>query len=123
MSKAIWLYVAAGAAFTIPLTHSFLGERLVFPRLFRCQDLPLLRRDPVFTRAILRWAWHLTSLAWLAFAVMLFAMASNHPFNTAHLIAVLFGVSGAIACITTKGKHPAWPVFAIVAVASWLGGA
>jgi hypothetical protein len=36
-------------------------------------------------------------------------------------IAVIFGLTGLIAFVTTRGKHIAWPLFALVAIASWFG--
>ncbi len=33
----------------------------------------------------------------------------------------VFGVSGLIAFVTTRGRHIAWPLFALVALASWFG--
>ncbi|MFL6248420.1 MAG: hypothetical protein ACJ74H_20525 [Thermoanaerobaculia bacterium] len=118
------LYIAAVAAVLMGIVHSTLGERLVFPRLFASQDLPRLRGSLEFTRSILRWAWHLLSLAWWGFAYLLFAVGAGHTpdaVTLARIIAVVFGVSGLIAFVTTRGRHIAWPLFALVALASWFG--
>lgn len=120
----ILIYIAAVAAVVMGIVHSTLGERLVFPRLFASADLPRLRGSLEFTRSILRWAWHLLSLAWFGFAWLLFAIGSGHApdaITLARIIAVVFGVSGLIAFVTTRGRHIAWPLFALVALASWFG--
>ena len=64
MSRNDLLLFAALVVGVIGLVHSILGERVVLPRLFSLPDLPLLRRDRTYTVAVLRYAWHVTSLAW-----------------------------------------------------------
>ena len=71
MSRNDLLLLAALVVAVIGLVHSILGERVVFPRLFALPDLPLLRRDRTYTVHVLRYAWHLTSVAWWAFAAIL----------------------------------------------------
>jgi hypothetical protein len=120
----IGIYVAATVAVFISCAHSYLGERSVIPRLLRLENLPLLRRDRAFTGAILRWAWHLTSFAWLGFAFLLYAVAARitiGPVELARTIAVIFGVTGLVTFVTTRGRHIAWPFFTIVALAGWFG--
>jgi hypothetical protein len=118
------IYLAAAGAVFLGLAHSYLGERNVFPRLLASENLPRLRGSLEFTRAILRWAWHLMSLAWWGFAYLLFAIAAGQSPDAATLariIAVVFGLTGLIAFVTTRGRHIAWPLFALVALASWFG--
>lgn len=120
----VWTYIAAVGAVGLGVAHSALGERYVFPRLFRCEDLPLLRRSREYTKSILRWAWHLMSLAWFGFAYILFLIAADLAPNAVELsriIAVVFGLTGVIAFVTTRGRHVAWPLLALVALASWFG--
>lgn len=120
----LFLYIAAIGAVIIGLAHSFLGERLIFPRLFRAENLPRLRGSVEYTRSILRWAWHLTSLAWIGFAYLLFVIGAGHTPSAVELsrtISVIFGLTGLIAFVTTRGRHVAWPLFALVALASWFG--
>ncbi len=54
--------------------HSYLGETIVFPRLFALPNLPLLRRDRTYTVNVLRYAWHMTSVAWWAGGAILAAL-------------------------------------------------
>jgi hypothetical protein len=112
-----WIYVAAAVIVFIGATHSYLGETRIFPRLFRADLSP-------FMRAIVRWAWHLTSVAWLGFAWQLYRIATHAPLGpteVTRIIAVVFGVTGVVALVTSRGRHIAWPFLALVAVASWFG--
>jgi hypothetical protein len=120
----VWIYLAAIGAVGVGVTHSALGERYVFPRLFRCEDLPLLRRSRDYTKSILRWAWHLLSVSWFGFAFILFLIALDRAPNAVELsriIAGVFGLTCVIAIVTTRGRHVAWPLLALVALASWFG--
>jgi hypothetical protein len=120
----ILIYIAAIGAVIIGATHSTLGERLIFPRLLRAESLPRLRGSVDFARSIVRWAWHLTSLAWVGFAYLLFLIAAGKTPSAVELsriIAVVFGLTGLVAFATTRGRHIAWPLLALVALASWFG--
>jgi hypothetical protein len=120
----IFIYIAALGAIIAGAAHSWLGERLIFPRLFRAENLPRLRGSVEYTRSILRWAWHLTSFAWIGFAYLLILIGAGRTPGTVELartIAVFFGLTGLVAFATTRGKHIAWPLFAVVALACWFG--
>jgi hypothetical protein len=118
------LYIAGTGAVIAGITHSALGELRVFPRLLASENLPRLGGSREFARAILRWAWHLMSWAWVGFAWLLFSIAAGHTPDAvalSRIIAVVFGVTGLVAFVTTRGRHIAWPLFAIIALASWFG--
>ena len=120
----ILIYIAAITTVIIGVAHSTLGERLIFPRLFRAENLPRLRGSVEYTRSILRWAWHLTSLAWVGFAYLLFVIAAGKTptaLELSRIIAVIFGLTCIVAFATTRGRHVAWPLLALVAIASWFG--
>jgi hypothetical protein len=116
------LFVSAGITVLIAVVHSYLGEKKILPRLFANAG-PIIRRDPVLTRAILRWTWHLTSLAWIALALLLAAMtrvpaeARTLPVT---IIAGYLALSGLICFLTTRGRHIAWPFFLAAAATAAL---
>ena len=56
--------IAAALAVLLGVAHSYLGERYILTRLFRRGDLPRLFGGVEFTQQTLRFAWHLTSVAW-----------------------------------------------------------
>lgn len=117
------LLIGAFGIVVIGAMHSFLGEKYIFPRLLRL-DLPRLRGSVEYTRGILRWAWHLTSLAWWGFAFLLFAIAAGKSIDATFLarsVGVVFGLTGLVCIATTRGRHVAWPLLLLVAIACWWG--
>jgi len=58
------LFLAAALALLLAAAHSYLGERYILIRLLRRTDLPRLFGGVEFTKQTLRFAWHLTSVAW-----------------------------------------------------------
>jgi hypothetical protein len=124
MSRNDLLLVAAVIVAVAGFVHSYLGERLVFPRLFALADLPLLRRDRIYTENVLRYAWHVTSLAcWAAGAILIaFWWGATDARHTALLIiAAMLLLTGLIVLATAGRRHPAWPLFLIAAAAAWYG--
>jgi hypothetical protein len=124
MSRSDLLLVAAVIVAAIGLIHSYLGERLVFPRLFALPDLPLLRRDRVYTENVLRYAWHLTSLAWWGSSATLVAFwwGAGDARHTALIIIAAILLLHCVIILSTCGRrHPAWPLFLIAAAATWYG--
>ena len=105
--------------------HSYLGERYILIRLFRRADLPHLFGSDVFTKRTLRFAWHLTSVAWLGFGLLFIVMArSADTLRTTEVGAVLAAtaaVSAVVTLVGSRGRHLAWLVFGVVAVAAWFG--
>ncbi|HLE83661.1 MAG TPA: hypothetical protein VJG13_04920 [Thermoanaerobaculia bacterium] len=118
--------LAAGAvlAFGIGLAHSVLGERYILIRLFRRRDLPKLFGADTFTRRTLRFAWHLTTIAWWGFAAQM-ALASRAPVAESPLLQAIAGTflaSALLGLAVTRARHLAWPVFLAIAACAWLAG-
>ena len=112
------LNLAALALVGISASHSYLGERYLLMRLFRRDDLPRLFGSTEFTRRTLRFAWHVTSVAWLGFAALL-AMAARAPVSTSALgsvIGAVFAAHFAISFGGSRGRHYSWIVFLAVAL-------
>ena len=107
------LYVAAILTFVIGIIHSVLGERYILTRLFRRNDLPALFGGPEFTIFTLRFAWHITTIAWWGFASILVLMANESLsfHNTAIALSVTFLATGLTALIASRGRHLSWIVF------------
>jgi hypothetical protein len=115
------LLIAALLTFVIGAIHSWLGERrLLCPLLAPDQRQGLLAK--AFVRRVIRFAWHLTSIAWWGMGATVAALAMNPPLErqgrlALWAIAATFLVTGALILITSRGRHLAWPVFlAIVAL-------
>ena len=116
------LLLAAALIFLTGAAHSYLGERYILIRLFRREDLPRLFGGTAFTIGTLRFAWHLTTVAWWGFAYLAFA-ASQGPVSTDQALATVGGValvSAAFPLYFTRGRHLSWIVFLIVGVLAFL---
>ena len=116
-------FVAAGLCFALGLAHSILGERYILIRLFRRTDLPKLFGGTEFTARTLRFAWHLTTIAWWG-AAALFCYMAQGRLSSASVAAVLAGVfltSAAVTLVASRGRHLAWPVFLAIGVIALYG--
>jgi len=111
------LLLAAILILAIALAHSYLGERYILIRLFR-RPLPELFGSDDFTKRTIRFAWHITSIAWLGFAYLLLQAHSGQLSRTQMLfaISITFGITALISVAGGRGRHWSWPVFAAIAV-------
>jgi hypothetical protein len=91
-------------------------------RLFRRADLPRLFGSDWFTRRTLRFAWHLTSVAWLGFAGVLLVVARDQALSRSlvvQVVAATFAVHAVVIAVASRGKHLAWLAFGAVAWLAW----
>jgi hypothetical protein len=119
-------FLVAGAvlAVAVGVAHSYLGERYILIRLFRRSDLPTLFGSDDFTKRTLRFAWHLTTLAWWGAALILFAYGTSLAAPSEigiRIISVTFLASAVLALVASRGRHLSWLVFLAIALAAWLG--
>lgn len=77
MGDSTLLNVAAVLTFAVGLAHSVLGEKYLLMRLFRRSDLPTLLGSATFAVRTLRFAWHITTVAWWGFGAMLLLAAQG----------------------------------------------
>jgi hypothetical protein len=118
------LMVAGSLAALLGVAHSILGEHYILIRLFRREDLPRLFGSDWFTRRTLRFAWHLTTIAWWGFAALLIMLARDLEMtrsNVLLVIAATFVASAAVTAVASRGRHLAWVVFLAIALLAWLG--
>ena len=110
------LQLAAVLIFLLGLAHSLLGERFILVRLFRREDLPKLFGGTAFTTQTLRFAWHLTTIVWWGFAVLLWQLAAG-PVSTPFILKVIGYTSiasGLLPLVFTRGRHLSWVVLFLV---------
>jgi len=116
------LVTAAVLSVAIGVFHSLLGERSILVPLFRREDLPRLSGSDLFTKRILRFAWHLTSVAWWGFAAIMLSLAA-HPTSSAsevsRILSATFVASGLIILMASRGRHFGWPVFLAIGALCW----
>jgi hypothetical protein len=130
------LYLAAILLFLLGLAHSLLGERYILMRLFKQNTLPKLFGGTHFTRRTLRFAWHLTTVAWWGLAALLGLLAqnrlspnsdfqnsifqnsalSNNPLESSVLTVIGWTMllSSLLPLFLTRGRHLSWVVLLIV---------
>ncbi|EDM76156.1 hypothetical protein PPSIR1_26888 [Plesiocystis pacifica SIR-1] len=102
--------VAAVILVLIAALHSVLGEAALLRPLFARPwelDIP---REPA--ERIFRFAWHLTSLAWIGLAAAVLGLSALHA------TALVCLGSGALVFVMLRG-HLAWPLFFAVAGCIW----
>ena len=116
-----WLTVAAILYVVLALAHSWLGERGVVQPLLRARWQIGLPRE--FADPLVRWAWHLTSLPWLAAAAILAWAATGRamPVVVVDVLGGLALVSGAVIGVGLRGAHFAWAVFMAAGMACLVG--
>ena len=110
------LQLAALLIVALGLAHSVLGERYILTRLFRRNDLPKIFGSTDFTKQTLRFAWHVTTVAWFGIGALVFAASQGqlNPQVAMQIIGYTAIASGVLPLIYTRGKHLSWLVmFAI----------
>ena len=115
------LLLAVTLIVLIGIAHSFLGERYILTRLFR-RPLPELFGSDEFTKKTLRFAWHITTVAWLGFAAILLQVDGGQlsRVNVLGAVSAVFGVSAIIALIASRGQHLSWLVFSAISIACYM---
>ncbi len=120
------LKLAALLCVLVGAIHSLAGERYLIAPLLRGDRVPNLFGSDFFPKRTLRFAWHITTVAWLGFAYILWVL-SNGVDNLTQLvlntIGMVFLVSGLFSFGFTKGKHLSWIAFWLIAVFCFIGGA
>ena len=107
------LLFAALVTVVVGVAHSVLGERLILIRLFAQSDLPHLFGGPEFTKRTLRFAWHLTTVAWWGFAALLYLIAEQgiSSRSVAVVVAATSLSSAVVTLAASRGRHLAWLAF------------
>lgn len=117
--------LAGGLLVLLGLAHTWLGETALLMRLFKRTDFPKIFGSEFYTRRILRFAWHLTTIVWLAVGALFLPLSASPADATAKLVAkvfaVVFLVSGLYSIWAVHARHFSSVVFLSVAVLPWMG--
>lgn len=97
--------VATACLGTLAVGHSALGEQKILGPLLGA-ELPAFPLGATFVKRVLRFAWHLTSVAWLALAACLWIAPAS-----AAIVGVGMLVSGLVTLAGARGRHFAWALF------------
>jgi hypothetical protein len=108
-----YVYLAVALIVLVTAAHSWLGERYVLMRVFERCELPRLLGSEENMRKTLRFAWHITSVAWLGLAAVLVALVQPGAGvrSIALAVAATFLVHFVIALVASRGKHLSWILF------------
>jgi hypothetical protein len=110
------VYISAALIFVTAMVHSFLGEkRLIGPIL--ALETGIVARP--LARAVLRFAWHLTSVLMLLTALLL--VWPGTPIALIRITAAAYLLVGLIDAVVTRGKHVGWPMLAGAGVLALVG--
>lgn len=116
------LLAASLCCLVLALGHSYLGERYILIRLLRRENLPHLFGSDIFTKRTIRFAWHITSVAWLGFGALLLAQAAGEssPRTVLRILAWTFVAHAVVTIVGSRGRHLAWIPFGAIAALAWL---
>jgi len=101
--------VVAGCLVVLGIAHSALGERDILRPLFAAEWSTPIPRGPA--ERILRFAWHLTSLAW-------FALAAIAAGGDVLVVVGMVSLSSAALIFAMLRGHLAWPIFLVAGLAA-----
>lgn len=122
-----WLLLAMVLVIGIGVAHSLLGEALILRPLFAHLERSgaTLRLSARFTQRVLRFAWHVTTLAWwgLALVLSVYAYPTSVEPRAAVLaiVAATLGITAGVIAISSRGAHFAWILFALASASTLLG--
>ena len=107
----------------IGLAHSVLGERQLLMPLFRDGRDHFFLKNP-WAKNILRFAWHLITIAWCGMAAAAVDMAAGGRLTEWSIWAftATFALTGLVILFFSRGRHIAWIVFLIISGCFGLGG-
>ena len=112
------LLSAAVLTVAIGVAHSWIGERRLIGPLLAPDRLSGVLAKSDFARQTLRFAWHITSVAWWGIAAILVALALRPIDGTGRwtliAIAATFLISGLTSLVASRGRHLSWPAFLAV---------
>lgn len=115
----ITLAAAAVLTIVIGLVHSWLGERRLIGPLLSPERRQGMLVASAFARRVLRFAWHLTSIAWCGIGAILAALAVSPLDRQGRYALVAIGttflVTGMVTLVVSRGRHLAWPFFLAIA--------
>jgi hypothetical protein len=113
------LHIAAALTVLVGLYHSLAGEHRLIRPLLALEGLPALGGGPGYTRALIRTAWHLTTLTWFGLAAMMVHVqlrTDRGGIVFLWIVAAVFALSGLLALVFGRGRHPSWLAFLPVAI-------
>lgn len=119
------LYISAFIVLITGVAHSALGEKYILVRLFRRTDIPHLFGGPEFTVRTLRFAWHITTVAWWGLGALIILVARDQasPAAVLYVLSCTALASAVVAAVGSRLRHLSWLAFLAVAVLLFMSAA
>jgi hypothetical protein len=114
--------IVAVVLFMLGIAHSAFGEKLLLIPMAKEKSVDLFKQKPYMV-SVMRFAWHITSIAWwgMALIVLDFAQIGDPSIFSVYALAGTFALTGIIILAFSKGLHPAWFFFLAIAACLWVG--
>ncbi len=119
-----WFILAFAVTILVGLNHSILGEKFIINPLQNFQNLPPIFGSDLLTKHTLRFAWHLTTVAWFGLASFMFILAIHIEPSTKLIIVIFFAtfaVSFLLSLIGSRDRHFSWIMFLSISIFLLLG--
>ena len=115
------LTILTGAA------HSVLGELLILRHMANFEKVPSLLGSVELTKRTLRFTWHLPTILASGMALILLRYAHLPILGEGEMFVIRTISAAMLACslvtlLLSRGKHPGWIAFLLIAILSWMGG-
>jgi len=119
------LLIAGVGATAVGVGHSYLGERWILIPLFRDGRVPKTRIGGVSaTMRMMRFTWHFFTVVVCSTAGFLLARSAgifDGGSTAVRVVALHWGVFAVAVLLMSRGRHGAWLLGSLVAIAAWLG--
>jgi hypothetical protein len=121
-----YLLASAILLIILALAHSLFGEIGMINPLVKSKGVPAFRGSVRFTKDTMRFAWHITSILGLGFAAVILYYGTLDQLDdderrVLEIFTITFAISFVVSLIGSRGKHPAWIAFLLIAIFTWLG--
>jgi hypothetical protein len=113
---SLFLVLAALSTLLTAFAHSYFGEKRLIGPLVAAADGVMRGR---LAQQVIRLAWHLTSLLWIAQALILFRAAADTQYFDRSVIGGLGGFYvgiGLFDMVITRGRHIGWPLLTAIGI-------
>jgi len=114
------LLLAASLSLIIGAVHSWLGERLLIGPLLHANQRAGMLKKSSFARQVLRFGWHITTIAWWGMGAILAVLALETLTATDNtvlaIISATYALTGVAILLWSRGRHLAWLAFFAMAV-------
>ena len=116
-----WLLALAGMGCGVAAAvHSTVGHRLIVEPIRARMSWVGTPVSPSFARCLIPLAWHVTSVTWVGFAILLIAPSlewENKLSALTWVSAATFGTIFLMVSVGTNWRHRGWPIFAVITAA------